>query len=217
METTGKMLLSYTRPGQPVNSRSFTATALGDVRLGPEEVPADDPLTSVTHRREKPRYDSTTAAAAADTGIRPATPQRMRHPRRRPPGARHHHRHCDLPRRIRPAGLDFQLTMAARTRRLIVLCDGRRLARLETSGSTYRRAWQKLRPRYPTCLASYPAYLRWVMQWANSGLRERSTMHSTSTACLAVRAQSRRWPEAGSPMQVFISPDDIAAPVRVRP
>jgi hypothetical protein len=25
-----------------------------------------------THRREKPRYDSTTAAAAADTGIRPA-------------------------------------------------------------------------------------------------------------------------------------------------
>jgi hypothetical protein len=39
----------------------------------------------------------------------------------------------------------------------------------------------------------------------------------SGTACLAVRAQSRRWPEAGSPMQVFISPDDIAAPVRVRP
>jgi hypothetical protein len=53
METTGKMLLSYTRPGQPVNSRSFTATALGDVRLGPEEVPADDPLTSVTPTVEK--------------------------------------------------------------------------------------------------------------------------------------------------------------------
>src|SRR5215217_7027149 len=73
------------------------------------------------HRREK-RSDSTTAAAA-DTGIRPATPQRMRHAPRGPPGARHHHRECDLPRRIRPAGLDFQLTMAARTQRLIVLCD----------------------------------------------------------------------------------------------
>jgi hypothetical protein len=77
-----------------------------------------------THRREKPRYDSTTAAAAADTGIRPATPQRMRHRPRRPPGARHHHRDCDLPRRIRPAGMDLQLTMAARTRRLTVFCDG---------------------------------------------------------------------------------------------
>src|SRR5215211_4914724 len=65
------------------------------------------------HRREK-RYDST-AAAAADTGIRPATPQRMRHNPRRPPGARRHHRDCDLPRRIRPAGLDLQLTMAAPT------------------------------------------------------------------------------------------------------
>jgi hypothetical protein len=103
--------------------------ALGDVRLGPEEVPADDPLTSVTSTVEKkPRYDSTTAAAAADTGIRPAAPQRMRHPPRRPPGADHHHRDCDLPRRIRPAWLDFQLTMAARTRRLTVLCDGGGLA-----------------------------------------------------------------------------------------
>src|SRR5215217_189244 len=74
------------------------------------------------HDREKLHYDSTTAAAAADTGIRPATPQRMRHAPHRPPGARHHHCDCDLPRRIRPAGLDFQLTMAARTRRLIVLC-----------------------------------------------------------------------------------------------
>jgi hypothetical protein len=40
---------------------------------------ADDtrPSTNVgyIHRREK-RYDSTTAAAAADTGIRPARPQR---------------------------------------------------------------------------------------------------------------------------------------------
>ena len=78
---------------------------------------ADDtgPSTNVgyIHRREK-RYDST-AAAAADTGIRPATPQRMRHSPRRPPGARHHHSDCDIPRRIRPAWLDFQLTMAART------------------------------------------------------------------------------------------------------
>src|SRR5215217_30710 len=86
---------------------------------------ADDPGPSTNvgylHRREK-RYDST-AGAAADTGIRRATPQRMRHAPRRPPGARHHHRDCDLPRRIRPAGLDFQLTMAARTRRLIVPCD----------------------------------------------------------------------------------------------
>src|SRR5688572_15643790 len=80
-------------------------------------------LTSVTSTVKKKRYDST-AAAAADTGIRPATPQRMRHPPRRPPGARHHHCDCDLPRRIRPAGLDFQLTMAARTRRLIVFCYG---------------------------------------------------------------------------------------------
>src|SRR5829696_8735107 len=71
-------------------------------------------LTSATSTVEKKRYDST-AAAAADTGIRPATPQRMRHAPRRPPGARHHHCDCDLPRRIRPAGLDFQLTMAART------------------------------------------------------------------------------------------------------
>jgi hypothetical protein len=78
---------------------------------------ADDPGPSTNvgyiHRREK-RYDST-AAAAADTGIRPATPQRMRHNPRRPPGARRHHRDCDLPRRIRPAGLDLQLTMAAPT------------------------------------------------------------------------------------------------------
>ena len=79
-----------------------------------------------THRREK-RYDST-AAAAADTGIRPATPQRMRHPPRRPPGAGYHHRDCDPPSRVRPAGLDFQLTMAAATRRLILLCDGGGLA-----------------------------------------------------------------------------------------
>jgi hypothetical protein len=50
--------------------------ALGDVRIGPEEVPADDPANvGYTHRREE-RYNSTTAAAAADTGIRPATPRR---------------------------------------------------------------------------------------------------------------------------------------------
>jgi hypothetical protein len=84
-------------------------------------------LTSATSTVENKRYDST-AAAAADTGIRPATPQRMRHAPRRPAGTRHHHCDCDLPRRIRPAGLDFQLTMAARTRRLIVLCYGGGLA-----------------------------------------------------------------------------------------
>ena len=33
MQTTGKMLLSYTRPGQPVNSRSFTATVTKAVEL----------------------------------------------------------------------------------------------------------------------------------------------------------------------------------------
>ena len=38
-----------------------------------------------------------------------------------------------------------------------------------------------------------------VMQWASVGLRERSTMHSTSTACLAVWAQSRRWPRGRFP------------------
>jgi hypothetical protein len=67
---------------------------------------------------------------------------------------------------------------------------------------------QKLRPRYPTYLTSYPAYLPWVMQWANVGLRERSTMHSTSAACLAVRALSRPWPRGRFPMQVFVSQDD---------
>jgi hypothetical protein len=108
-----------------------TRTNSGDRRHGRDRTRrADDPGPSTNvgyiHRREK-RYDST-AAAAADTGIRPETPQRMRHAPRRPPGARHHHCDCDLPRRIRPVGLDFQLTMAARTRRLIVLCDGGRLA-----------------------------------------------------------------------------------------
>jgi hypothetical protein len=68
---------------------------------------------------------------------------------------------------------------------------------------------QKLRPRYPTYLTSYPAYLPWVMQWANVGLRERSTMHSTSTACLAVGARCLvGGHEAGSLMQVFVSSDD---------
>ena len=51
----------------------------------------------------------------------------------------------------------------------------------------------------PDMSGELPAYLPWVMQWANSGLRERSTMHSTSTACLAVRAQSRRWPRGRFP------------------
>ena len=61
----------------------------------------------------------------------------------------------------------------------------------------------------PTYLTSYPAYLPWVMQWANVGLTERSTMNSTSTACLAVCARCLvGGHEAGSPMQVFISPDD---------
>jgi hypothetical protein len=108
-------------------SGAFCGT-LGDVRLGPEEVPADNPLTSVTPTVDEKRYDSATAAAAPDTGIRPATPQRMRHPPRRPPRASYHHCDCDPPSRVRPAGLDFQLTMAAATRRLILLCDGGGLA-----------------------------------------------------------------------------------------
>jgi hypothetical protein len=40
----------------------------------------------------------------------------------------------------------------------------------------------------PDMSGELPAYLPWVMQWANVGLRERSTMHSTSTSCLAVHA-----------------------------
>jgi hypothetical protein len=40
------------------------------------------------------------------------------------------------------------------------------------------------------------------------GLKERSTMHLTSTACLAVRALSPRWPRGRFPDAVFISPDD---------
>jgi len=60
----------------------------------------------------------------------------------------------------------------------------------------------------PDMSGELPAYLPWVMQWANVGLRERSTMHTTSTACLAVRALSRRWARGRSPMQVFISGDD---------
>jgi hypothetical protein len=68
---------------------------------------------------------------------------------------------------------------------------------------------QILRPSYPTYLASYPIYLPWVMQWAAWAQRERSTMHSTSTACLAVRARSRRWPRGRFPdTSVLISPDD---------
>ena len=57
-------------------------------------------------------HDST-AAATTDTGGRPATRQRMRHAPRRAPSERHHHCDCDHFGRIRPAGLDFQLTMAA--------------------------------------------------------------------------------------------------------
>jgi len=63
-------------------------TNSGDRRHGRDGATrrADDPGPSTNvgyiHRREK-RYDST-AAAAADTGIRPATPQRMRHAPRRP-------------------------------------------------------------------------------------------------------------------------------------
>ena len=72
-----------------------TRTNSGDRRHGRDRTRrADDPGPSTNvgyiHRREK-RYDST-AAAAADTGIRPATPQRMPHVR--PPGGRHHH--CDV-------------------------------------------------------------------------------------------------------------------------
>jgi hypothetical protein len=44
-----------------------------------------------------------------------------------------------------------------------------------------------------------PPYLPRVMQWANVGLGERSTMRSTSTACLAVRALSRPWPRGRFP------------------
>jgi hypothetical protein len=99
------------RPSPGMGIERPVIGALGDVRLGPEEVPADDPLTSVTPTVEKKSYDSTTAAAAPPQ----ATPQRMRHPPRRPPGADHHHRDCDLPRRIRPAELDFQLDGSADT------------------------------------------------------------------------------------------------------
>jgi hypothetical protein len=69
-------------------------------------------LTSVTSTRREKRHDST-AAATTDTGGRPATRQRMRHAPRRAPSARHHHCDCDHFGRIRPSGLDFQLTMAA--------------------------------------------------------------------------------------------------------
>jgi hypothetical protein len=61
----------------------------------------------------------------------------------------------------------------------------------------------------PDMSGELPADLPWVMQWANVGLRERSTMHSTSTAYLAVGARCLVGGHgAGSPMQVFISPDD---------
>ena len=45
--------------------------------------PGSSTNVGYVRRREK-RHDST-AAATADTGIRPATPQRMRHAPRRPP------------------------------------------------------------------------------------------------------------------------------------
>ena len=54
----------------------------------------------------------------------------------------------------------------------------------------------------PDMSGELPAYLPRVMQWANVGLRERSPIHSTSTAGLAVRALSRpaprgRFPDTG--------------------
>jgi hypothetical protein len=53
---------------------------------------------------------------------------------------------------------------------------------------------------------------------ANVGLRERSTMHSTPTACLAVRALSRRWARGRFPRCKCSSRRmTTAAPVRVRP
>ena len=110
-------------PGMGIERVAHSAGLLATCGSAPKRCRRTTTNVSYTHRREK-RYDSTTAAAAADTGIRPATPQRMRHP----PRARHHHRDCDLPRRIRSAGLDFQLTRAAQTPRLIVLCDGSGLA-----------------------------------------------------------------------------------------
>jgi hypothetical protein len=40
----------------------------------------------------------------------------------------------------------------------------------------------------------YPAYLPWVMQWANVGLGERSVMHNLNRMSDRLRALSRRWP-----------------------
>jgi hypothetical protein len=57
----------------------------------------------------------------------------------------------------------------------------------------------------PDMSGELPAY-----RMGNVDIRERSTMHSTSTSCLAVRALSRPWPRGRSPMQVLISPDDDA-------
>ena len=79
------------------------------------------PSTNVGYLRRKEKHHDSTAAATADKGIRAATRQRLRHAPRRASGARHHHCDCDLPKRIRPAGLDFRLTMAARAWRCLVV------------------------------------------------------------------------------------------------
>ena len=74
-------------------------------------------------------------------------------------------------------------------------------------------AWQMLRPGYPACLASYPH-----TEWANVGLRERSTMHSTSTAYLAVRGAVSSMATRPVPRCKCSShPMMTAAPVYVRP
>ena len=66
-----------------------------------------------------------------------------------------------------------------------------------------------MRPRYPTYLTSYSAYLPWVMQWADVGLR--------GAIDDALNLKPHVWPfgrclvdgyEVGFPMQVFVSPDD---------
>jgi hypothetical protein len=66
----------------------------------------------------------------------------------------------------------------------------------------------EIEARHPTYLTSYPAYLPWVMQWADVGIRERSTCTQLNRVSGRSGAVSVGGHEAGSPMQVFVSPDD---------